>query len=164
MATGTVLAVAAILGAAGTVANAVITSDRTRKANHLRQQANAQTAKANAEARKQRDIVNLRQRRAAARNAITARSRVIAAGAAQDGGAVTSAQAGQAGAAITTGASNISFLDSVAASQNRQATYTASANQIFGQINALNARPNYGAIVQDAAGATQNVATAWAGK
>ena len=156
MATG--IAIASLVVAAAGVA---VQADAGRKATHLRQQANAQTAKANAEARKQRDIVNLRQRRAAARNAITARSRVIAAGAAQDGGAVTSAQAGQAGAAITTGASNISFLDSVAASQNRQAAYTANANQIFGQINALNAKPNYAAAAGKVLGAAQNVHTAW---
>jgi hypothetical protein len=147
---GTTAIIFAALGAASAVQQA----DSARKANHSRQQGNAIRAKANDQARKQADITNLRNRRQAARAAVSARSQVVAASAGS-GDVVTTAAAGQQGSAITEGAGNISFLDTVASSQRKQADLNAQATQLFGDAtNAANRFDVFGAAAPIVAGAS----------
>ena len=115
-------------------------------------EANKLTTQARTEQKKQADVQNLRSRRKAARESIHARSVAVASGA-NEGGTVSSSTAGAAGAAITEGATNISFLDSMAQSQGRELAYNTRADAVFGKIQNLK---NMTSIAQTGLGLAQN--------
>lgn len=98
--------------------------------------ANRLTAKSRAEQKLRGDISNLRSRRQAARDAIAARSG-IRAQAANEGGVTSSATAGALSSVGTQAGSNISYLDTLGASQGRELAFNTQADAVFGRIQRL---------------------------
>ena len=129
------LITAAVVGATAVTIGTVSAIRSGREQAHLGRQAAAEQTVARAEQKKQADVSNLRARRGAARRAIAARSTAVAAGA-TEGGVVSTATAGAAGSAITQGAVNLSFLDTMSQSQDRELASNVRSDAIFGKIQA----------------------------
>ena len=130
------MAITTAAAAVVSVGYSVYSGNKQQRAANEANQLQAQAAK---ERKLQADVQALRARRQAARDAVSVRSSINAQ-AANEGGVSTSATQGAMGSVATQAGSNMSYLDTLGASQGRELAFNTSADAVFQRMQRMRNR------------------------